>query len=325
MNSFTVSIYQPTEASLWNDFIENAVNATFLFHRDFMEYHADRFEDFSLMIYKDTKLVAVLPAHIKEKEVFSHLGLTYGGLIWKKGLKLSTILQLFKEVLQYLHQNNIGLLTLKMLPEIYPKLPSQDLAYVLFNAEANLIRRDALAVVDLTQKLSLSKDRKEGLKRAEYHSLQFKQECTVNDFWEKLLLPNLQKKHQTNPVHTVVEMQKLMETFPENIQLFTVYDGAELIAGTLLFITPKVIHSQYIASSENKNETGSLDGLHYHLMTKVFPHHCWFDFGISNEQNGRKLNKGLSYWKQSFGASTVIQDVYKVKTSNYVLLNNISI
>ncbi|MFN3640510.1 MAG: GNAT family N-acetyltransferase, partial [Flavobacterium sp.] len=281
MNSFTVLKYHRTEASLWNDFIENAVNATFLFHRDFIEYHADRFEDFSMMIYKDNKLVAVLPAHIKNQEVFSHLGLTYGGLVWKKGLKLSTILQLFKEVLEYLHQKNISFLTLKMLPEIYPEYPSQDLAYALFNAEANLIRRDALAVVDLTQKLSLSKDRKEGVKRAENHSLQFKQELNVNDFWNKLLINNLQKKHHTNPVHTAEEMQKLMETFPENIQLFTVYDGTEMIAGTLLFITPKVVHSQYIASSENKNETGSLDGLHYHLMTKVFPHHRWFDFGIS--------------------------------------------
>jgi hypothetical protein len=325
LNSFTVSIYQPTEASLWNDFIENAVNATFLFHRDFMEYHADRFEDFSLMIYKGAKLVAVLPAHIKDQEVFSHLGLTYGGLVWKKGLKLSTILQLFKEVLEYLHQKNISFLTLKILPEIYPEYPSQDLAYALFNAEANLIRRDALAVVDLTQKLSLSKDRKEGVKRAENCSLLFKQEWNVTDFWEKLLIPTLQKKHQASPVHSVVETQKLMERFPKNIQLFTVYDGAEIIAGTLLFITPNVVHSQYIASNENKNETGSLDGLHYHLITKVFPRHRWFDFGISNEQNGRKLNEGLSYWKQSFGAATVIQDVYRVKTSNYVLLNNVLI
>ena len=32
----------------WDHFIATAKNATFLFQRDFMDYHQDRFEDFSL-------------------------------------------------------------------------------------------------------------------------------------------------------------------------------------------------------------------------------------------------------------------------------------
>jgi len=321
LNSISVLKYQSKDATLWNDFIGKAVNATFLFHRDFMEYHAERFEDYSLLVYQDTKLVAVLPVHLQGNELFSHLGLTYGGLVWKRGLKLASILRIFKEVLKYLELNDIHFLTLKMLPEIYPVFPSQDLWYVLFVAEATLIKRDALAVVDLTKKLNLSKDRKEGVKRAEGFNLIFKQEQTVNIFWEQLLIPNLGTKHHTKPVHSAEEMQRLMDTFPENIKLFTAYEGDEMIAGTVLFITQKVVHSQYIASHERKNETGVLDGLHIYLITEVFSKHHWFDFGISNEQGGKKLNEGLSYWKQSFGACTVIQDVYKVKTSNHILLN----
>jgi hypothetical protein len=63
--------------------------------------------------------------------------------------------------------------------------------------------------------------------------------------------------------------------------------------------------------------------LHYHLITDVFSAKCFYDFGISNENQGRKLNNGLSYWKESFGASTIVQDFYEVKPVNYNLLETV--
>ena len=57
----------------WDRFCYTAKNATFLFQRDFMDYHSDRFTDHSLMMYKDEELIAVLPANIKDRTVYSHL------------------------------------------------------------------------------------------------------------------------------------------------------------------------------------------------------------------------------------------------------------
>lgn len=38
-----------------------------MFNRDFMEYHADRFEDFSLIFKNEKgKIVALLPGNIKD-------------------------------------------------------------------------------------------------------------------------------------------------------------------------------------------------------------------------------------------------------------------
>jgi hypothetical protein len=55
-----------------------------------MDYHKDRFEDYSLLIYNEkTKLVAVyLLIEGRRKRFFSHQGLTYGGLIFELELKL---------------------------------------------------------------------------------------------------------------------------------------------------------------------------------------------------------------------------------------------
>ena len=62
-----VNIYQKKLKTHWDKFIDNASNSTFLFKRDFIEYHNDRFKDFSLLFYKNEKLIAVLPANISKE------------------------------------------------------------------------------------------------------------------------------------------------------------------------------------------------------------------------------------------------------------------
>ena len=98
-----------------------------------------------------------------------------------------------------------------------------------------------------------------------------------------------------------------------------------IVAGTTVFVTDTVAHPQYISGNANKNELGSLDYLYGFLINTVFPDVHYFDFGISNEQQGLKLNQGLVFWKESFGARTVVQDFYEVDTKNYPLLNNVII
>lgn len=85
------------------------------------------------------------------------------------------------------------------------------------------------------------------------------------------------------------------------------------------------MHCQYISKLEQDDNLGSLDFLFQHLIQDKFAEKRFFDFGISNENQGRKLNKGLSYWKESFGAGTIVQDFYEVETSHYSLLNNVLI
>ena len=46
---YTVERYAPSMAAEWDDFVSRARNATFLFRRGYMDYHADRFNDFSLV------------------------------------------------------------------------------------------------------------------------------------------------------------------------------------------------------------------------------------------------------------------------------------
>lgn len=320
---YHVKKYAIADASQWNKFVAEAKNATFLFHRDFMEYHQDCFEDFSLLVYKEEKLIAVLPANISGNIVYSHQGLTYGGLLVSDKLKLREVTHCLHAVLEFCRQEGIEKVQLKELPAIYTQVPNDELQYLLFILEAKLVRRDTLSVLNLTQRPKVSKDRIAGNKRAIKHELQIREVDDFSAFWETILIPNLQKKHDALPVHTLAEITLLKKRFPNQIRQFNVYKNDVIVAGTTIFETEHVAHSQYISGNEDKNTLGSLDALHMYLIDTVFKDKLYFDFGISNENQGQQINEGLNYWKEGFGARTITQDFYEIDLKNNSKLETI--
>lgn len=326
MKSYKILKYTSAHYQSWNNFVAQAKNATFLFHRDFMEYHSDRFQDFSLLVFDEKEnLKAIFPANISDNKVLSHQGLTYGGIIIDSNLKLDKFITIYSEILKFLSENRIEKVLFKLLPSIYSTQPSDELNYALFLSEAKLMRRDSLVTIDLKSPFKIDANRIEGVKRAEKLGLKISNETNFTSFWNEVLIPNLEVKHEAKPVHNLEEIQKLKDKFPNNIQQFNVYENEKLMAGTTLFIDKKTVHVQYISAIGDKNQHGALDYLFHHLITKVYADFFYFDFGISNENQGKNINKGLQYWKETFGARTICQDFYEVETQNYSKLNQVFI
>ena len=324
MKKFQVKKYSSEFNTLWNEFVAKSKNATFLFHRDFMEYHQDRFEDFSLLIFDENQqLMAILPANKVDNTLFSHQGLTYGGILLDEKIKLSDCISITKSVFEYLSAFGFKKLIFKEVPTIYHQLPSDELQYLMFVLQGNLVRRDVLSVLDLKSQFVFSRDRKNGIKRGLKNNLIVKEEADFKSFWNEILIPNLALKHQAKPVHTLEEIQYLYSKFPNNIRQFNVYQNDKIVAGTTVFESKLVAHSQYISGNSDKNELGSLDFLHDYLISNVFKDKKYFDFGISNENQGKNINEGLMYWKESFGARSITQDFYEVPIENHIFLDNI--
>lgn len=324
MKKFQVKKYSSEFNTLWNEFVAKSKNATFLFHRDFMEYHQDRFEDFSLLIFDENQqLMAILPANKVDDTLFSHQGLTYGGILLDEKIKLSDCISITKSVFEYLSAFGFKKLIFKEVPTIYHQLPSDELQYLMFVLQGNLVRRDVLSVLDIKSQFVFSRDRKNGIKRGLKNNLIVKEEADFKSFWNEILIPNLALKHQAKPVHTLEEIQYLYSKFPNNIRQFNVYQNDKIVAGTTIFESKLVAHSQYISGNSDKNELGSLDFLHDYLISNVFKNKKYFDFGISNENQGKNINEGLMYWKESFGARSITQDFYEVPIQNHIFLDNI--
>ena len=316
--------YSPLYYDEWNNFVLNAKNATFLFYRDFIEYHSDRFEDFSLLIYHNQKLIAVFPANINENVVYSHQGLSYGGLILPHKICFKTVLESVNKLLEYLSNKNINKLLLKLVPKIYHSRPSDEIDYLLFILKAKLIRRDIAMAIPLNNKLEYSTLRKRQLKKGLNKELRFVLEEDMSSFWNEVLIPNLQNTYAISPVHSLSEIMMLRERFPDNIKQFNVYAKNELLAGCTVFETNNVVHLQYI-STKKDNYNGALDYLIHQLISEVYNDKVYFDFGVSNEDQGKHINVGLLNWKQGFGASSFVHDFYEIEVDNYSLLNEVMI
>ncbi len=291
-----------------------------------MEYHSDRFQDFSLLIFDEKNILkAILPANRVEDVLHSHQGLTYGGLILNQNSKMQDVVEMMYSLLKFLNENAILSFNLKQLPTIYHESPSDELQYLMFLMQGNLVRRDVLSVVDLKTKFSFSRDRKNGIKRGIKNNLVVKEEPNFELFWNEILIPNLEQKFKIKPVHSLEEITYLKSKFPNNIRQFNVYKEGKIIAGTTVFESDFVAHSQYISADDSKNITGSLDFLHNRLITYTFRNKKYFDFGISNENQGQNINQGLLFWKEGFGARTIVQNFYEIETKNYTLLENVLI
>jgi len=321
MSDFKVDRYKSSDKNTWNNFVLKSNQDTFLFLRDFMDYHSDRFQDYSLMIYKNDKLIALLPANIIDSNLYSHQGLTYGGLICAKNIKTIDFISSFKAILKFLNANTISSLTLKELPVIYlHNQTNNPLAYILFKTKVALQRTDMHSVIDMKVKV-FSNSRKEGYRRGVKHNLSVKESDSFDAFWETILIPNLTSKHGVKPVHSLEEIILLKSRFKNNIRQFNVYKDDMIVGGTTIFETKNVAHCQYISGNADKNELGSLDFLHTHLIENVFNNKPYFNFGTSNINAGENVNEGLLFWKEGFSARSITQGFYKIETANYKLLD----
>lgn len=307
----------------WNNFISSAKNATFLFYREFMEYHKDRFVDYSLLIYKEGKLVGVLPCSVMNNQVTSHGGLTYGGLVVNKNVKLLEYIKIFQSILKFLYSQGVDSLVYKAIPSIYCEQIAQEQEYVMFLLKARNIRVDTSTTVMCQNSFKFQTRRKRSINKAKKNNLIIREESTFDQYWNDILAPNLKEKYNKKPVHNLEEITTLKKSFQNYIKQYNVYKDKQILAGVTVFETNKCAHAQYISSNQIGREIGALDLLFDYLILNEFKDKEYFDFGISNEDEGLKVNKGLLSWKEGFGGITVVHKFYSISVSNYHFLDSV--
>lgn len=303
--------YDSSQEGPWNEFVRRAKNGLFMFQRNYMEYHSDRFKDFSLMLYQGEKLIAVMPASLHDKELRSHGGLTFGGLVTGIDMKQHHMLDCFTAMREFFVANGITSVLYKVVPHIYHSVPAEEDAYALFVNNAQLFRRDSATVVDLPKKIKVSNGRRGHIAKAGREGVVVEES---EDFDSFIALENevLMRYHGAKAVHTGAELALLKSRFPENIKLYVAKLNGELLAGTVIFVYENMIHTQYMGSGDKGRKIGALDFLIGKLMEKYGETKRYFDFGISNENEGRVLNAGLCAQKEDFGGRTVAYDQYKL-------------
>lgn len=329
----TIIPYSVYRKDTWDAFVEMSKNGTFLLKRGFMDYHSDRFFDCSLFIYAGispdgefkeksltTKdLVAVFPANWDKdsRTVYSHQGLTYGGLVVLPEVTQKEVMDMMQAVLQYYRDMmQAERFVYKPIPYIYSSVPSGEDLYALFRAGAQLSRRLVSTCVSMRNPMKMMTLRVRQAKKAVEHGFYIDRMAegdtkTLEEYWT-LLEHVLEKYHNSRPTHTLQEMAMLMKNFPRNIRLYIVRLEKRIMAGVVIFECRKVAHVQYIASGEEGRQYGALDLLFRHLINERYKQFDYFDLGTSNEDGGRYLNEGLIFQKEGFGGRAVCYDTYEI-------------
>ncbi|WP_221659047.1 GNAT family N-acetyltransferase [Bacteroides salyersiae] len=313
LESLHIVRYTAEQNGVWDDFVVKAKNGTFLFMRDYMDYHADRFVDYSLMFYKGKQLLALLPAHIAGKVFGTHAGLTYGGFLISYQVTADVMIEMFRMLCRYLKENTeADKILYRVIPYIYHAYPSEEDLYALFRLEARLTERKISSVVLLSAGIPFRKLRVRKLKQAQKGGVTICSDSAYELFWP-ILERNLLECHGANPVHSLEEITCLHSRFPENIRLHrAVNEEKETLAGCVMYITDNVAHVQYIGSTEQGRKQGALDLLFDKLLHEHYIDKKYFDFGTSVENGGRYLNEGLIFQKEGFGGRAVVYDVYEL-------------
>ena len=235
---FEVRQYTKEQVLEWDNFVQRSKQGTFLFNRSYMDYHADRFLDCSLMVYRKGRLYALLPANKVDTTLYSHQGLTYGGLLTNTKACAEDICEVFLAINEYLNKQGFKHVVYKSIPWIYHKYPAEEDLYALLNVcKARLTIRDISTTIPLPQHLKFTESRKSGIRKAIHSELTIAESEDMEAFW-RILNDNLSNKYNTHPVHSLAELTLLKSRCPKSIRLFMAFNKAgNPLGGTLIFET----------------------------------------------------------------------------------------
>jgi hypothetical protein len=309
--------YNAGDKEAWDSFVNASKNGTFLFRRDYMEYHAERIADHSLMVFEGERLVALLPAsHDADGMIVSHGGLTYGGLVTGNKMTAVLALDVFRSVLAHFRAEGFTAMLYKPVPHFYHRHPAEEDLQALFLCGAQICRSDLSSTVPLRNSLGFAKSKRAGVKAATKAGIEVIESWSFSDF-SSMLAHNIAGRHGATPTHSQAELELLSGRFPKEIRLFEARRKGDICAGILMFDCGPTVHAQYISSTQEGRDMGAIDAIVSHLITETFDDRDWFDFGISTVNQGRELNVGLSRQKEMYGAKTTVYQQYLVPLSTF--------
>ncbi|MCC4635664.1 GNAT family N-acetyltransferase [Xanthomonas dyei] len=306
---YSVRPYVASDALAWDALVACSRNGNLLHRRGYMDYHADRFVDASLLVERGGEVLAVFPASVQGDCVSSHAGLTYAGLLSSTAMRASGTLQVFEQIAAHYRAAGMREIVYKPVPHVFHAYPAEEELYALHRVGAQLYRRDLSSVIALRQPFAFSAERRRSIAKARKAGVHIQTGTTLDAF--HALLGEVLQRHGVAPTHRLDELQLLQSRFPHHIVLHEACADGQLLAAALVYDFGRSVHTQYLAVSERGRQLDALSLLLAELITQVYAARDYFSFGISTEHGGQVLNEGLVEQKERFGARAVVQDFYR--------------
>lgn len=317
MVELKIKEYENADQEKWDTFVmKQSVNGTFLQTKNFLDYHGDRFEDASLILYKgNDTLVAVIPAcQLIEngRKIFSaHCGSTFGGIVMSEAFynieHMDAVLTILEK---YLRHKGFMEVHIKPASDIFAKQSGNLLYYFLFQRGYTTFEELSCYIDFRDYKDDIASNFSSGRRRDYKYSLKnelsFKMLQTSSEieaFYE-ILCGNL-RKFDAKPVHTLEQMLEFKEhRLKDVVEFYGVFHEERMIAGSMVFLFGQaVFHTQYLAADQSCLKLFPMNFLDANLISTAHARGFrYFSFGTSTEDHGKILNKKLAEFKEGFGS-----------------------
>lgn len=299
--------YEPRWQAEWDGFVRSARNGTFMFERGFMDYHASRFEDSSLLFFDGGRLVALLPAHRTGTSLVSHEGLPFAGFLVNPRTTHREMIAIMDALRGYLRERGIERLVCTPVPACYHEVPLADDVYLLHQMGARCTgMKLAAGFAGPVSPLLGANTRRNLKKTARRFPCEFEECHDVAEFWPHLER-FLQEHRNARPVHSMDEMAELKARFPGQIRLFFAKAAGEVVAGEVVFLTGRVQRGQYFFRCRQDSSSFSRRLI---LWVAALPD-CtrpWIDLGTSVDPGTGTIDGPLLCSKEQTGArGTLVQ------------------
>ena len=312
-----VEPYAARDEAAWDALVAAGPMATFLHSRRFLGYHGDRFEDASVVV-RDAKggLAGVLPAALDPSDpqvAVSHPGATYGGIVHLGGLNGDRARDALEAICAHYAQRGLRALRYKPVPHVYHRSPSQDDLWALGELGAERTAWELSCAIDLAARRPPATRRARSLAKAARAGVAVDDDAGgLRTLWP-VVEEALARRHGARPVHSVAEIEDLQARFPDRVLSVVARLDGDPVAGTVLFATDTVLHTQYLAAAEAGARVGALDAVIEHAIALARRRSArYFDLGPSSAGGSRGLLDGLYRYKTEFGGGGVIHEQYRL-------------
>ena len=315
----SIKKYSKNFINQWNDFVSSANNGTLFSNRDFLNYHIDRaFQDCSLLFFKNKKIVAVLPAAIKNNSLHSHPGASYGGIIILKETSFKTINYIVAELESFCIKKKFSSIVLKIPPASYLSSYDESTNYILERNGFKIKERYISHLANISSKKdvkSLLTKRKQRYVNNSfvYSQIILKESDSFSSFYK--ILFNLKKKYSSKPTHSLNELKNIKKLFPQKCILILSKLKNKIVGGTLMFFINKkvsLVFYNVVLDSFRKSQLSAYQLYNCMVFSKKQGYRL-VDFGVSqNPESSDPLSPKISLiqFKECFGAKGAMRTVY---------------
>ncbi len=234
-----MKILQVTSSDTWDDFVWSSINGTIFHTLKFLDYHpAGRFDFINLAVMDGDELVGVIPGGRSLEgglRVFrSPLGASFGGIVLND-LSLQKVYGVVDALNSWLASQGFLRAELVLPPACYWRRWDESLEFALHATGYGLVSVEATAVVDLTSfdRENLKPAFLRNLRRSQTSGITVRRSQDPKDFYG-ILERNLASK-KAKPTHSLDEIGRLMELFPDEIVLHEALFDGKVVGGSLIF------------------------------------------------------------------------------------------